>query len=215
VPVLTHVISSLPALPLSDADTNGDGVYNAAQDGFSAFVITIEFAVDLPGGPASARLGTEDLDGDGLGDFGVAFWVSDGAGAPITSDIVGLYASDPLGWPTPVLPAAAGNEDAFYVGGVAGGTVDDAASFAGRRDFGGFLCVALQPHGSLRFELLGAAGDGCAEIDFTLDGVVDSGDLQAFISGFLAGNVAFDLTGDGQVDSGDLQAFITGFLECV
>jgi hypothetical protein len=54
-------------------------------------------------------------------------------------------------------------------------------------------------------------GATCA-VDLTGDGQVDSGDLSAFISAFLAQDLAADLTGDGQVDSGDLSAFITAFL---
>jgi hypothetical protein len=49
--------------------------------------------------------------------------------------------------------------------------------------------------------------------DLTGDGQVDSGDLEAFILAFLAGDAdTADLTGDGQVDSGDLEAFINAFL---
>jgi hypothetical protein len=50
-------------------------------------------------------------------------------------------------------------------------------------------------------------------VDLTGDGQVDSGDLSAFITAFLAQDVNIaDLTNDGQVDSGDLSAFITAFL---
>jgi hypothetical protein len=55
----------------------------------------------------------------------------------------------------------------------------------------------------------------CSGIDLTGDGQIDSGDLSAFITAFLAQNPAADLTGDGQVDSGDLSAFITAFLDCL
>jgi hypothetical protein len=48
--------------------------------------------------------------------------------------------------------------------------------------------------------------------DLTGDGVVDSGDLEAFIFAFLAQDLAADVTGDGVIDSGDLEAFIVAFL---
>jgi hypothetical protein len=54
-------------------------------------------------------------------------------------------------------------------------------------------------------------GEDCPA-DLTGDGQVDSGDLGAFITAFLAGDAAADLTGDGQVDSGDLSQFVTLFL---
>jgi hypothetical protein len=55
-------------------------------------------------------------------------------------------------------------------------------------------------------------GQACVA-DLTGDGQVDSGDLQVFVTEFLAGNAAVaDLTGDGQVDSGDLAIFINAFL---
>jgi choice-of-anchor B domain-containing protein len=68
-----------------------------------------------------------------------------------------------------------------------------------------------------------AAVDGVAVSDFdctppscpadlTGDGQVDSGDLSAFITAFLAADPSADLTGDGQVDSGDLATFIPLFL---
>jgi hypothetical protein len=65
----------------------------------------------------------------------------------------------------------------------------------------------------------GGAGSACANgcdsscpADLTGDGQVDSGDLAAFITAFLAQDPLADLTGDGQVDSGDLAQFITLFL---
>ncbi|MFT5424758.1 MAG: hypothetical protein ACI89L_002558 [Phycisphaerales bacterium] len=48
--------------------------------------------------------------------------------------------------------------------------------------------------------------------DVNGDGVVDNGDIGAFIAFFLAGNLAVDFNGDGVVDNGDIGAFITAFL---
>jgi hypothetical protein len=56
------------------------------------------------------------------------------------------------------------------------------------------------------------AGGPCSPADLTGDGQIDSGDLDAYITAFLAAAASADLTGDGQVDSGDLAAFIGLFL---
>lgn len=48
--------------------------------------------------------------------------------------------------------------------------------------------------------------------DVTGDGIVDNGDIGAFVSLFLAGDPAADFTGDGVIDNGDIGAFVTAFL---
>ena len=48
--------------------------------------------------------------------------------------------------------------------------------------------------------------------DLNGDGVVDNGDIGAFIGLFLAQDPAADFTGDGIIDNGDIGAFITEFL---
>jgi hypothetical protein len=52
----------------------------------------------------------------------------------------------------------------------------------------------------------------CSPADITNDGTVDSGDLAAFITAFLANDLSVDFTNDGTVDSGDLALFIDLFL---
>lgn len=44
------------------------------------------------------------------------------------------------------------------------------------------------------------------------DGVLDLGDIQAFLGLYLTGDLAVDLNVDGVVDLGDLQAFVAAFL---
>ncbi|MFG0306707.1 MAG: M1 family aminopeptidase [Phycisphaerales bacterium JB040] len=70
------------------------------------------------------------------------------------------------------------------------------------------------------------SGDGVAGGDFTFtftveatcpadinaDGVVDNGDIGAFVALFLAQDLAADFTGDGIVDNGDIGAFVAQFL---
>ncbi|MFG0305958.1 MAG: GC-type dockerin domain-anchored protein [Phycisphaerales bacterium JB040] len=48
--------------------------------------------------------------------------------------------------------------------------------------------------------------------DVNYDGVVDNGDIGAFIGLFLTQDPAADFTGDGIVDNGDIGAFISAFL---
>jgi len=50
------------------------------------------------------------------------------------------------------------------------------------------------------------------QADVNGDGVVDNGDIGAFITLFLAQDPSVDFTGDGVVDNGDIGAFIAAFL---
>ncbi|MFG0306526.1 MAG: GC-type dockerin domain-anchored protein [Phycisphaerales bacterium JB040] len=56
-----------------------------------------------------------------------------------------------------------------------------------------------------------AACTACAA-DMNADGVLDNGDLGAFIDAFLTVDLAADFTGDGVLDNGDIGAFVTAFL---
>jgi len=53
--------------------------------------------------------------------------------------------------------------------------------------------------------------DPCAP-DVNNDGVLDNGDIGAFVALFLAGDPAADFTGDGILDNGDIGAFVAAFL---
>ena len=44
------------------------------------------------------------------------------------------------------------------------------------------------------------------------DGVVDNGDISAFIALFSSQSPAADFNNDGIIDNGDISAFITAFL---
>ena len=48
--------------------------------------------------------------------------------------------------------------------------------------------------------------------DINGDGVVDNGDIGAFVTLFLASDPAADFNGDGIIDNGDIGAFVTQFL---
>ncbi|MFT5423010.1 MAG: hypothetical protein ACI89L_000783 [Phycisphaerales bacterium] len=49
-------------------------------------------------------------------------------------------------------------------------------------------------------------------IDFNGDGILDNGDIGAFIGLFLAGDLTADVNGDGILDNGDIGSFIELFL---
>jgi hypothetical protein len=48
--------------------------------------------------------------------------------------------------------------------------------------------------------------------DMNGDGVLDNGDIGAFVAIFLNGDLAADFNGDGILDNGDIGAFVAGFL---
>gem|GEM_PF-2180562 len=54
--------------------------------------------------------------------------------------------------------------------------------------------------------------DAC-RADVNADGVLDLGDIQAFVDLFLASDLAADFNPDGVLDTGDITAFVVAFLE--
>jgi len=48
--------------------------------------------------------------------------------------------------------------------------------------------------------------------DLNGDGIVDNGDIGAFVAAFLGGDLAADFNGDGILDNGDIGAFVAAFL---
>ena len=50
------------------------------------------------------------------------------------------------------------------------------------------------------------------DADVNGDGIVDNGDIGAFIALFLAQDLAADFTGDGIIDNGDISAFVAAFI---
>jgi len=54
-------------------------------------------------------------------------------------------------------------------------------------------------------------GGGCPT-DLNGDGVLDNGDIAAFVGLFLASDLGADFTGDGVLDNGDISAFVQAFL---
>ncbi|MFG0306696.1 MAG: GC-type dockerin domain-anchored protein [Phycisphaerales bacterium JB040] len=56
-----------------------------------------------------------------------------------------------------------------------------------------------------------ASACGCPA-DYNNDGVLDNGDISAFVNGFLSGEAAADFNNDGVIDNGDIGAFVEAFL---
>ncbi|MFG0306797.1 MAG: GC-type dockerin domain-anchored protein [Phycisphaerales bacterium JB040] len=54
----------------------------------------------------------------------------------------------------------------------------------------------------------------CLAIDYTNDGLLDNGDIGAFVGLFIAQDLSTDLNGDGVVDNGDIGAFVQLFIAC-
>ena len=53
---------------------------------------------------------------------------------------------------------------------------------------------------------------GILSADLNNDGVLDNGDIGAFVNLFLAGDPSADFTNDGILDNGDIGAFVAAFL---
>ena len=48
--------------------------------------------------------------------------------------------------------------------------------------------------------------------DVNNDGILDLGDINAFVNAFISGDIAADTNADGVTDFGDIQAFVAAFL---
>lgn len=48
--------------------------------------------------------------------------------------------------------------------------------------------------------------------DVNRDGIVDNGDISAYVALFLVQDPIADFTGDGIIDNGDISAFVAAFL---
>ncbi|MFG0307336.1 MAG: reprolysin-like metallopeptidase [Phycisphaerales bacterium JB040] len=65
---------------------------------------------------------------------------------------------------------------------------------------------------SVIVRVLECTDPACGPADVNGDGIVDNGDISAFINLFLANDPAADVNGDGIVDNGDIGTFIASFL---
>ena len=114
--------------------------------------------------------------------------------------------ADFLAWQRGLRTAANTNPATGIMGDFSGDGVVDAADYTVWRDN---LISSTPPS---------AANDGLWLIanpcpaDLNADGVVDNGDIGAFINLFLGNNPVADFNGDGILDNGDISAFIAAFL---
>ena len=101
---------------------------------------------------------------------------------------------------------------------VFGGTYpfDVTSGFKGDLDEIAIFNRDLSPD-EIRFIANNGLGDGIGECpclaNVSADGVVDNGDINAFIARFLAGDPLADYSLDGVIDNGDINAFIAAYLD--
>ncbi|MFG0306962.1 MAG: GC-type dockerin domain-anchored protein [Phycisphaerales bacterium JB040] len=82
------------------------------------------------------------------------------------------------------------------------------------------ISVVLSPDGSTMMERLhhaslyleGYLGLTLCTPDLNGDGVLDNGDIAAFVSAFFASDLAADFNADGVLDNGDITSFVSAFL---
>ncbi|MFG0306711.1 MAG: GC-type dockerin domain-anchored protein [Phycisphaerales bacterium JB040] len=102
----------------------------------------------------------------------------------------------------------------YDTGSVAGVATPPSVTRGGVLTLGFPVVTVTDPLG--RADLLAAAFDFFAlapcPADTNSDGILDNGDISAFVALFLAGDPAADFTGDGILDNGDISAFVAAFL---
>lgn len=94
---------------------------------------------------------------------------------------------------------------AFAIGGPDGGSGDPQFPAFYTSDDALASLLGLVPTLEITLEL-------GSPIDFNGDGIIDNGDIGAFIGLFLAGDLAADVNGDGLLDNGDIGSFVQLFL---
>ncbi|MFG0307056.1 MAG: GC-type dockerin domain-anchored protein [Phycisphaerales bacterium JB040] len=127
------------------------------------------------------------------------------------------YDLDELGWDGAqdiLLFAALVNGDHnFFSSHVAGDTTDITGNLGGTPI--DFTTLTGNQYLNLMTDTATCTVDPCDAIDFTGDGILDNGDIGAFVAAFLASDLSADINGDGILDNGDIGAFVTQFLACV
>jgi hypothetical protein len=165
------------------------------------------YTVDLEGSGNEFTLDGQNLDSDGLHDFGIGYTFEQGQAEP--KGIVGPFLVRP-----------------FSLGGLgdATGVVDaidwfnqpDFTDYVGAFWFGGGDCAIPQPYASFLLNLYGTegGGGGCDAIDYNEDGIIDFGDYLEFLNRFDAQDPSADLNGDSIIDFGDYLEFLNLFDAC-
>lgn len=116
---------------------------------------------------------------------------------PVTGELTGFAWAENLGWVN------------FSGGAMADPPRPARIDFTARRWFG---YAWSENAGWINFDDPDLAVVLACTADYNGDGVLDLGDIQAFVNEFLAADIAADLTGDGVLDLGDIQAFVALFL---
>lgn len=73
---------------------------------------------------------------------------------------------------------------------------------------GGFALTSTQP----KYVNVRMLAVPCSLADTNGDGVLDNGDIIAFVAAFLGGDLVADINQDGVLDNGDIMDYITAFL---
>ncbi|MFG0306249.1 MAG: GC-type dockerin domain-anchored protein [Phycisphaerales bacterium JB040] len=194
--------------PPADADGSGSAWVTGNVDGLS----------HVSGGTTILTSPAFDLSATANPELKLATWFDDDQGLNPGANVLLLEISDDggLNWQT-LDVLGPNNADSV------GGWIDRSYRV---RDFVGLTnavrvrAVASDANGSNLYEAgIDAfaiedvdcdAGDCPADI--TGDGVLDNGDIGAFVTAFLAGDPSTDFTGDGVLDNGDIGAFVVAFL---
>jgi len=114
------------------------------------------------------------------------------------------------------------NTDGFVVGPLSSlGTADIAFQdvYSGSPTISGLTDALAYDPGGITYPLPLAENQririapncGC-RVDVNNDGVLDNGDIGAFVALFLAGDLAADFNPDGILDNGDISAFVQAFI---
>ena len=204
-------------------DTDGDGIGDASD--FDGALIRAVYDPNNPAGPAWDLELVLELGSSVIGlDSGVAWRINFMGTADSDSLSSGTFFSS---------NAAEDSYNGFDVSGLptsdprtSGGVVVNASIVYDVDGDGDFETDPIVDPGTIdqdyntllyigNLDTEDPAADPCDAIDFNGDGVLDNGDIGAFVGLFLASDLTADINGDGILDNGDIGAFVALFLSCV
>ena len=188
-------------------DLTGDGVPDVYVGDYAASRAFVFSGADgsihlnIPGG-GGAGLGCgrglyADADGDGVDDLCIGAY-TDATGGPSAGQ-VRLYSGADGSLIRAVSSNTGGTQLGFDAVGIGDVNGDGAPDFVG----------AASPANTVH--IIAGLPLPC-EPDINADGVLDNGDIGAFVALFLAGDLSADFNNDGILDNGDIGAFVSAFL---
>ncbi|MDX2118125.1 MAG: hypothetical protein SFY96_08090 [Planctomycetota bacterium] len=182
------------------------------------------FSIDLAGGN-EFTLGDQDLDGDGLKDFGWGYSVQQNQsltnGINSAKGICGPFLVAPQGFVNELGVASTStstgvpNRIHWYSAqtfDASGNALDRShQSFIGSYNFG--TPTSTNPYASTYLVMAGPCWQ-CAFVDFNGDCFVDFTDFDDFVHAFETGDPSSDINADGFLDFTDFDAFVVAFELC-